>query len=342
MTLEKIMLLGPDYYNFMSAAENAFISLGYNTSTFPLRDYSLIQKSIMKMGCPSINSHIINKHKAGYAYKVKEYVSKNKIDMAFIMNANFLDTDTLDYLCNKTTVAIWLFDNISKMPEVIENLKHCDYVFSFDKNDIKTLEKNGINASFLPQACDTGTYYPIGNCKKDIDILFVGNLYFYPNRQSLIKKVIESFPERRIKVIGEYKPWYKGIIKCLLRERRDIYTNHSIAPKDVNTYYNRSKIVLNIHREDQKDGANPRLFEICGSGAYQISDSNPYIESIFHRREIGLFRTADELIDAISNALDQDKSFCAQSARKIVMENYTYECLAKQVIAKIVNDKSEI
>lgn len=186
------------------------------------------------------------------------------------------------------------------------------------------------------------TYFPIAGGKKDIDILFVGNLYFYPNRQKTIQKIIEAFPEKKIKIIGEYKPWYKDMFKCLFRERRDIYTNHNISPKDVNKYYNRSRIVLNIHREYQKDGANPRLFEICGSGSYQISDSNPYIESVFPHGEIGLFKTEDDLIEAISDALSHDKSSNAKAAHEIVIQQHNYESRMRQVLQSISYEPSFI
>ena len=93
--------------------------------------------------------------------------------------------------------------------------------------------------------------------------------------------------------------------------------------------------MLNIHREDQKNGANPRLFEICGSGAYQISDSNPYIKSVFHR-EIGLFKTEEELIEAISDALTHDKSSNAKEAYEIVVKQHTYESRMKQVLQSVI------
>lgn len=335
--MKKVLILGPDYFHFISAIDNAFRALGCQTCSLPYTDFSFLQKSIMKIRCKPINVRVERRHKEHYALKVREACKNNgRIDLVFIMNGDFLDSRTLDYLHNTTHVAIWLFDNISKMPGIIDNLKHCEHIFSFDKNDIQILEDTGLIASFLPQACDVKTYFPIAGSKKDIDILFVGNLYFYPNRQKTIQKIIEAFPERKIKVIGEYKPWYKGMLRCLFRERRDIYTNHNVSPEEVNKYYNQSRIVLNIHREDQKNGANPRLFEICGSGAYQISDSNPYIKSIFPHREIGLFKTEEELIEAISDALTHDKSSNAQAAHEIVVKQHTYESRMKQVLQSII------
>jgi spore maturation protein CgeB len=41
------------------------------------------------------------------------------------------------------------------------------------------------------------------------------------------------------------------------------------------------RLWLNIHHEQSQNGANPKVFEICGSGSYQICDANPYIESFF-------------------------------------------------------------
>lgn len=99
MSSEKILILGPDFFNFVSAADNAFSALGCQTYTLPYTDFSFLQKCIMKFRCKPINVRVERRHKEHYALKVHEAIRNNgRIDLVFIMNGDFLDSKALDYL----------------------------------------------------------------------------------------------------------------------------------------------------------------------------------------------------------------------------------------------------
>jgi len=161
-------------------------------------------------------------------------------------------------------------------------------------------------------------------CKKDIDILFVGNLYGYKKRIQYLREVVKVFPENKILIYGNYKPYYKNLLKWLFRERRDIYMNKNAPCREVNLLYNRARVVLNIHHEQSQNGANPKVFEICGSGAYQVCDKNPYISSLFPNNEVGLYSNQEEFIDCIADALKNDKINLAKAAHDLVCSEHTY------------------
>ena len=104
--------------------------------------------------------------------------------------------------------------------------------------------------------------------------------------------------------------------------------NHNVSTEEANALYNRAKIVLNIHHETQSNGANPKVLEISGSGAYQICDSNPYILSIFPNKEIGLYQSKEELFQQIEFALNPANAIICQkkanAARQIVANHHTF------------------
>ena len=334
--MSKVLVIGPDYYNFLLAVEDAFrkcgcecISLGYDN---PVNPYTPFKKAVYKCSPAPCRRKMIRRSRADFNARAAELFNSEKPDLVFLMNGDIMEPATLDLFRSRARVSLWLFDNISKMPSSIETAAHCDHLYSFDKGDVASLVEAGLKAEFLPQACDTELYYITGTLK-DIDILFVGDLYYYPNRQMLLKKVVRAFRGSRILVIGKYKPWYKNPFKWLFRERRDIYTNDGILPEMVNFYCNRAKVVLNIHREDQKNGANPRVFEICGSGAYQVCDRNPYLSSIFTDGEVGLYDDAEEMISLIEDALSHDMSDRAKAAHDLTMADHTYECRMRKVLA---------
>lgn len=333
--MRKALVIGPRYYNFLDAVETAFRDIGWECLTLgydnPVDPYTTLNRILYKCGSISHRERMLQDSRRLFSARALETFEKESPDLVFLMNGDMVETAALDRFRSGAKVSLWLFDNISKMPSAMTVAGHCDRLYSFDRNDVNALREAGLDASFLPQACDTSIYRPLGSAR-DTDILFVGDLYYYPNRQRLLKAVIDAFPQKKIRIIGSYKPWYKNPVKCLFRERRDIYTNHGIEPAAVNEWYNRSRVVLNIHREDQKDGANPRVFEICSSGAYQVCDRNPYIESLFPCNEVGLYEGADELVRQIREALDNDKSVQAAAAHRLVVESHSYQSRVRQIV----------
>lgn len=337
--MSRILIIGPNYYNFTKAAEAAFAGIGCQCKSIeydvPVHPYSALMKMRFKLCGAKGRKRLIQAGIDIFNAYAKSVFDDFKPQLVFIMNGDHLSPRTLDAFRESSKVVLWLFDNISKIPQSRNLFSHTDKLYGFDRNDCNAVSEEGFDMEFLPQACDTSIYHPV-KMEKDTDILFIGNLYNYPNRKELLGKVIGAFPDRRIKILGEYKPWYKNPVKCLLRERRDIYSNHNVTPQEANIWYNRSRVVLNIHREDQKDGANPRLFEICSSGAYQICDRNPYIHSVFRNGEVGLFGNADELIGLIREALEVDKSENAAQARKIVIGSHTFSNIAEKVLTDVI------
>lgn len=333
-----VLIIGPNYFNFLTATENAFKRLGWNTAVEsydnPIHPYTTVMKWRWKL---SRHKETLQKksRKAYNAYILEQF---NRINpgMVFIMNGDILEPQTLDKFRESSKVALWLFDSRQKLPLSVGHVDHVDAMFCYEEEDVKQYNTEGKMAYFLPQACDTETYKPLG-LKHDIDILFVGNLFFSPKRQQIAKAVVDSFPDRKIRIYGLYKPWYKGLIKWLLREHRTIYTNHNVTPHKANVLYNRARIVLNIHQEQQKNGANPRVFEICGAGAYQLCDGNPYIDNLFRNGEIGIWHSVDELISMIGKSLESDLHDRALMAYQEVIRNHTYDVRMKTVIDTLFN-----
>lgn len=210
------------------------------------------------------------------------------------------------------------------MPTATPNLQFADKVFCYEQTDIDYLKnEQNIEALFLPQAADTALYRPL-SVAKDLDIVFAGDLWQSRKRRQLVQAVVSHYADRKICVWGIYKPWYKGVWQWLTRERRDVYTNRNASAEQLNLDYNRAKVALNIHHEQQKDGANPKVFEICASGAYQICDANPYIETLFPNGEVGLYHNELELFSLIDYALTHDMSAQAQAAHEQIISRHTF------------------
>lgn len=324
--MPRALIIGPSYYHFTDAAASAFSQAGYQVSICaydtPVDPYDIWHRLGYKMAADKEAFRRLNRaaRQQVFTSSFDGFVP----DTVFIMNGEMLLPETLDYFRGRARVALWCFDSVMHIPVIEGHIDHVDRFYCYDRGDVEHYAAQGKEALFLPQAADTSVYFPTGDAIKDIDILFVGDLYHSPRRQRYIRGVIGAFPDKRIKVAGIYKPWYKNPVKTLLRERRDIYTNRNVSPEEVNKLYNRARVVLNIHNEQQTDGANPKVFEICASGAYQICDANPYIRNLFPCGEVGLYDTAEQMHALVREALEGDMSARASAARKKVMESHTF------------------
>lgn len=330
---KKVLVIGPNYFNYLKASAESFKKHGYAVTIdaydTPIHPYTAVMKLRYKI-CR--NKKLLKaKRISCYNRHIVELFNRIKPDIVFIMNGEILTGCTLDHMRRDAKVVVWLYDNLEKLTGSAYHLDHVDLLCSFEQDDVEYLSKMGNNVRFLPQACDTSTYYPIQK-EKNIDISFVGHIFYSPKRRATIDAVIERFPDKKIVVYGLYMPWYKGFWKWLTRKNRKVYKNRMIPADKVNELYNKSKVVLNIHQESQKQGANPRTFEIIGSGAYQICDSNPYIEELFTDGEIGVYHNYEELFNLIEEGLNTDKSVTIAKARKYVLENHSFDRRIEKVL----------
>lgn len=339
--MSTVLVIGPNYFNFLSATKGAFERMGWTVVVEgydnPIHPYTPSMKWRWKL---SRNREALQtKSREAYNAFILKRFEELKPDVVFVMNGDILFGSTLDAFRVSAKVALWLFDTRSKLPSSVGHVDHVDALFCYEQDDVDLYASEGKQAYFLPQACDTDTYRPL-DLEKDIDILFVGNLYTSPRRMQFMQQVVEHYPDRNIEVWGLYKPWYKGVVRWLFREHRDIYKNRTVSPDEVNRLYNRSRVVLNIHQEQQKEGANPRTFEILGSGAWQVCDGNPCIERMFSADEMGIFHSTDELFACIDEALLHDKTAAALLAREKMLAKHTFDVRMKAVLDVLFDNGS--
>ena len=324
--MRKVLIIGPNYFHFLPAVKTAFSRLGWDPAVEgydnPIHPYTSWMKWRYKL---SFRRDVLQQRsRERFQREVLERFRAVRPDLVFVLNGDILENETLDaFREGGARVALWLFDNRERLPLSSGQAAHVDRLFCFEQQDVEWFRGRGIAATFLPQACDPDTYKPLG-LEKDIDISFVGNLWNSPKRKALLLSVARSFPDRRIAVYGLYQPWYKGFVKWLCRPYKQVFKNVNIPPCEVNVLYNRSRVVLNIHQELQKGGANPRVFEICGSGAYQLCDANDYVRSLFRSGSVGFYSSGEELTGLLAQALEEDRTQQAEEAHRTVYAQHTF------------------
>ena len=355
--MPKALIIGPNFHYFNQSVERAFRAKGYETRVLaydnPIHPYNTANKLKYKFSGDKLRL----KEQARALFHLEAELAFEEFlpDFVFVMNGDMLLPDALLHWRGKldddpqpvgqpARVALWLFDSFDHIPFTEENIPAVDAIFCYEQTDIpKIAARYGVRAYFLPQAVDPVIYHKV-DISKTCDLVFAGDIFHSAKRQDIIQAVVSHYPNLKLKVWGEYKPWYKNPLKCLTREHKDIYMNRNASGDQLNADYNQARIVLNIHIEQQKDGANPKVYEIAATGVYQICDANPYVEQLFPNGEVGLYhyneKTApehryDELFERIDYALSHDMSVQAEAAREIVMNWHTFEKRIEQVLRTV-------
>lgn len=334
-----LLLIGPNFHHFNHSMQNAFEQLGWEVTLCaydtPVTPYDLFNKARYKL---SRNKKKLKlKSQISFSKQTRDVFDKISPELVFILNGEMLTPEVVQHMHEQCPVLVWLFDSVTRLPLCWNILPYCSNVFCYEQQDIPLIRENlSIECGFISQAVDPQLYYSIEDSTKEWDIVFAADIWQSLKRKKLIQKVVSEFPTFKIRVWGRYKPWYKGLWTCLTRERRDVYKNCNASAEQLNADYNKAKIVLNIHHEQQKDGANPKVFEASGSGAYQICDANPYIESLFPNGEVGLYHNEQELLDQIRWALNpensQERKRRAKDAQKIILNGNTFLDRVKQML----------
>lgn len=337
--MKSLLLIGPNFHHFNQSVQSAFEELGWKVSLFaydtPISPYTLSNKIRYKLS--QDKEHLKSLSRNSFSKTVKDFFDSLRPQLVFLLNGEMLTPEVVEYMRKQCSVIVWLFDSITRLPQCWNILPYCSNVFCYEQEDIPLIhKKTSIECGFIPQAVDPALYYSIDNTNKKWDVVFAADIWQSTKRKQYIQKVVSTFSTRKIRVWGRYKPWYKGFWKWLTRERRDVYANCNTSPQQLNEDYNLSKVVLNVHHEQQKNGANPKVFEISGSGAYQVCDANPYIESLFPNGEVGLYHNEEELIEQIRWALDpaneQERERRAKAAQEIILKGNTFLSRVKQML----------
>lgn len=197
-----------------------------------------------------------------------------------------------------------------------------DHVFVHTAKCLQIVTKDlGIlepgKASYLINGFDENVQYKIQGCKKDIDILFVGNI-----------------TERRRHILDR------------LRKKYNVYQAKAYGT-EMTRLFNRAKIVLNLHSYDNLD-TETRIFEGLGCGSFviteRLSEENPFQNGV-HLVEV---ESIDELDEKIGYYLlhEEERELIADKGYNEALANHTYAARAihiASVMGKYIADidKSE-
>jgi len=223
---------------------------------------------------------------------------------------------------NRAKVAFWYPDALVNLGRQYPLGCELDAWFFKDPYMVRMFrDKLGINAHYLPEACNPLWHRPVELTAEDIekygcDLTTASNMYYYRAR------MLEVFKDYDLKIWGKgYPPWLESPL-------RDKYTDVYVAKEAKAKAFGAAKIVLNTIHYGEIEGVNCRLFEVAGCGAFQIADRKPAMAELFEPEyEVVTFQTRRELKEKVDYYLSrpEERLRIAGRARARAHREHTYE-----------------
>lgn len=172
-------------------------------------------------------------------------------------------------------------------------------------------ERFDTGSRFLPPAFSPLIYFP-AKIEKGYDFSFVGS--YYPVREKYLY---------RLNAVSKSLCIYGDFYRSAHKELRESVQKISVPRKQANSLYNSTRININIHHSQSKEGLSPRTFEILGAGGFQLVERQKVALEYFRDNiDLCMYGSEEEFLEKAKFYLNHD------SARETIARN-GYEAAMK-------------
>ena len=240
------------------------------------------------------------------AYRPDLVVSVSKTLPASVIASIKADTDA--------TAVFWFPDAVSNLGRQYFLTSPFDLYCFKDPFLVELMQKKlGLPAVLLPDAAPLVAPWgplPAPSC----DLLIACNLYPFRLR------LIETLPDFRWQIYGNIPLWLDS---PMLR----YHTRQYLSGERKADAYRRAAIVFNNHHFAEIGGINARTFEVCGTGAFLLTDGCPALGEYYEPNvEVGVYSGIDDLRDQVQFYLDRPRlrERMAARAQQRTQREHTY------------------
>jgi len=353
----KILISAPRFYGIDESIRESWEHFGFEAVLKNYRTKSTLQEKIARRLANKLPStkHVFNpliKHYLDIENKdFLHMIRQEKPDLLFVIKGDHLFPQTLTTIKNELQIPIiayiWddpfysyagLYADDYRKTNLEKSLHLYDHIFVYDTYYVDEIKKRGtLHTSYLPLATDPIRYKDISISDEDranlgYDVCFVGTPY--PNRV----EVLDSLSHYRLGVFGD------GWEKYFYRRGKKVpsyYKGKAVGEKVIKIYRS-SKVVLNIHDPEAREGVNTRTFDILACGGRELVDYKKCLETHFKiGEEIISYRNLGELRKLVDYYCQNTQKLDAisQSGRQRVLRDHTWNHRVKEIIVTIVENK---
>lgn len=246
-----------------------------------------------------------------------------KPHIVYVVQGIQLDVDTVEYLKKTSFLVADLCDRLSLFPQLYDYLPHYDMVYTYSKDDSDALNSMGTPCIYIPTGTDTALFCP-KDLQRDIDLSFVGIMY--DDRREYLTKLVKELPEVKIRIWGEYAPPRLPLqyLKWLTDKRlKECFLNKEVTRQEVSEIYSRSKICLNMNRDNIGNGWSDRFANIAATKSFQLITYNEMVAELFAGC-VGTFDSYEDLKQKVCYFVQQDQ--LRESMAEACYNRFLAEC----------------
>jgi hypothetical protein len=206
-----------------------------------------------------------------------------------------------------------------------------DMSATYSKTTLDSFHSLGFkNPYWLPLAGDVHMHWCQIPTEDDFycDISFVG--MWRPERERIMKVIKENFGHLKIEIYGAY--WKRD---CKDEDLRKKWKGEGLYAKDLASYFNKSRINVNIIDDTNYPAANMRFFEIPTAGGLQLCSKCPEFENEFiDGEDIVFYKDEEDVIKQINSILDdaQLAMKIRQSAQLKIKDKHNYKIRLQEIL----------
>jgi spore maturation protein CgeB len=356
MMAKKVVISAPCFYGVDEAIHESWIRCGFNAILKNYRTEStLLEKIARRMTIkipltkpifmPLIRNYLIVENR-----DFLNMIRKEKPELLFVIKGDHLFPGTLRAIKDEMKIPliayIWddpfysyagLSTDDYRRTNFEKGMQLYDYIFVYDTYYVDEIKKRGIRSvEYLPLAAQLRrhldkTVAETDGMKFDYDVCFVG--LPYPNRV----EVLDSLRSYKLGVFGD------GWTKYFMRrgKKAPAYYGGRATGEKVMQIYRASKIVLNIHDPEARNGVNTRTFDILACGARELVDYKKSLEDHFRvGEEIIAYKNLQELhalIDYYLQHLEDLREISEKGRQRVIKEHSWHHRIEK--LTNILRDK---
>ncbi|WMT40196.1 DUF3880 domain-containing protein [Paenibacillus sp. D2_2] len=283
--------------------------------------------------------------------RMLETARNHRPDLVLVMNGlHVFPTDHVEHIRTIRQLgiktAVWFVDDPYFTDDTAELSVAYDIVFTHEQDCVSFYKEVGCSqVYYLPLAVSPNTFVPVRTTpKQQFDVCFIGNAFW--NRVELFDQLAPFLQDKKVIIAGGH--WDRlSRHDQLSRFIRDGWVP---VPETV-TYYNGSRIVINLHRptaagSDNHNGRgltgssiNPRTYEISACGTLQITDiRSELLRNYRPGYDIETFEGASDLRSKIDYYLHHEEERLAIAWRSLwtTRQNHTFAHRVSQLLEFVI------
>lgn len=230
---------------------------------------------------------------------------------------------------------LWTTDSVSRHKSQSGLFRYSNRIYLHDGG-----EADNQNKTWLPFGFDDEIFFP-RDINKDIDVLFIGNIY--SSKYSSRLKYLLTLENSELPVM--YNCVYAGKIRGIFQLLKScnkitkFKRTGRVSQEKLAELINRSRICINIHQDDGRMPVNPMFFAIPATGSCMLTDHHEYFSEWLKSGE-DFIPVKNNNVISIINSLLESNSVTTDSlrfSRALSARNYSLASGIKRIIDDIKN-----